>query len=160
MLDTFRKESGLVYKRETIHHPPSVVILPLINKNELLLISQFRHAINKEILEIPAGTSEPGESMLACAKRELAEETGYTASKWTRLIDFYPAPGISTERMTLFVAEKLRPLSKRIAMDVDESIVTAVTPIRKAVQMVQKGKIIDAKSIIGILWGLNLIRWK
>lgn len=159
-LDTFRKESGVVYKRETIHHPPSVVILPLLNKNEVVLIRQFRHAINKTILEIPAGTSEPGESMLACAKRELAEETGYTASKWTRFIDFYPAPGISTERMTLFVAEKLKPLPKRIAMDLDESIVTTVTPIPKAIQMVRKKQIIDAKSIIGILWGLKLIQWK
>jgi ADP-ribose pyrophosphatase len=158
-VDTFKKESGFVYKRETIHHPPSVVILPFIRTNELVLIKQFRHAINRVICEIPAGTSEPGESMLACAKRELAEETGYTASRWTRLIDFYPAPGISTERMTLFVARGLKPLRKRLAMDADESIAPAITPVPKAIQMVKKNQIIDAKSIIGLLWGLSLIRW-
>jgi len=158
-LDTFRKPSGEAYIRETIHHPASVVILPILDDGRLALIRQFRHAVNGIIYEIPAGTSEPGEPLLACAKRELAEEAGYSASRWKRLCEFYPAPGISTERMALFVATGLKKLKKPVPMDKDEQITVQLTPVRKALQWVRRNKIVDAKSIIGILWGLEKIRW-
>ena len=158
-LDTFRKPSGEAYLRETIQHPPSVVILPLLDDGRVLLIRQFRHAVNRPIYEIPAGTREPGEPALACAKRELMEETGYSASRWKRICEFYPAPGISTERMDLFVATALKKLKKRIPMDKDEQISVHPVPARRALQLVRRNKIIDAKSIIGLLWGLNRINW-
>ncbi len=158
-LDTYHKPSGDFYIRETIQHPVSVVILPVLNDSRVLLIRQFRHAVNSIIYEIPAGTTEPGEPALACAKRELAEETGYTASRWKRLCEFYPAPGISTERMALYVAKGLKKLEKRIPMDKDEQITVHITPAQKVLQMIRKNQIVDAKSIIGVLWGLDRICW-
>ena len=143
-----------------ILHPPSVVILPVLDDGRVVLIRQFRHAINRTIYEIPAGTREPGEPALACAKRELMEEAGYSASRWKRICEFYPAPGISTERMDLFVARGLKKLKKRIPMDKDERITVHPAPARRALQLVRQNKIMDAKSIIGILWGLNRINWE
>ena len=158
-LDTFRKANGDSYIRETIQHPPSVVILPVLSDGRVALIRQFRHAVNGTIHEIPAGTREPNEPALACAKRELAEETGYEASRWKRLCEFYPAPGISTERMDLYVASGLKKLKKAVPMDQDEQIAVHLVSARQAMQMVRKNKIIDAKSILGILWGLGKIKW-
>lgn len=158
-LDTFRMPGGEFLLRETIQHPPSVVILPLFEDGRVLLIRQFRHAVGKIIYEIPAGTREPKEPPLACAKRELVEETGYGARHWRRICEFYPAPGISTERMTLYAATGLFVPKKKLAMDEDEQITVRITPQRRVLRMIQKNGIIDAKSIIGILWGLNRIRW-
>ena len=158
-LDTFRKPGGESYIRETIQHPPSVVILPALDGDRVALIRQFRHAVNGILYEIPAGTCEAGESSLACAKRELAEETGYSASRWKRLCEFYPAPGISTERMDLFVASGLKKLEKPVPMDKDEQITLYPVTGRRALQLVKENKILDAKSIIGILWGLGRIKW-
>lgn len=159
LLDTFRKPSGESYLRETIQHPPSVVILPILDGGRVALIRQFRHAVNSILYEIPAGTREPGESTLACAKRELMEETGFTASRWKRLCEFYPAPGISTERMDLFVASALKKLRKPVPMDKDEQITVHPAGVRQVLRLVRTNKIIDAKSIIGILWGLDRIKW-
>ncbi|MDO8730226.1 MAG: NUDIX hydrolase [Candidatus Omnitrophota bacterium] len=143
-----------------ILHPPSVVILPVLDDGRVVLIRQFRHAIKRTIYEIPAGTREPNEPALACAKRELMEETGYSASRWKRICEFYPAPGISTERMDLFVARGLKKLKKRIPMDKDERITVHPAPVHRALQLVRQNKIMDAKSIIGILWGLDRVKWK
>lgn len=159
-LDTFRLPDGTQLKRETIQHPPSVVILPVFPDGRILLIRQFRHAVGRFIHEIPAGTSEPGEPMLACARRELIEETGYAARHWKKLCRFYPAPGISTERMDLFVATGLFVPKQKLSMDEDEQITVKITPQREVLQMVRRNRIIDAKSIIGILWGLERIQWK
>lgn len=159
-LDTFRMPNGHSLLRETIQHPPSVVILPVFEDGKVLLIRQFRHAVGRVIYEIPAGTSEPGEPLLRCARRELIEETGYAARRWKKLCRFYPAPGISTERMDCFVATGLYVPKKKLAMDEDEHIVVKITPIPKALEMVRRNQIIDAKSIIGLLWGLERIRWK
>ena len=158
-LDTFRKPSGETYLRETIQHPPSVVILPLLEDGRVVLIRQFRHAVNGIIYEIPAGTREVGEPALACAKRELMEEAGYSATRWKRICQFYPAPGISTERMDLFVAGGLKKLLKPVPMDKDEQITTHPTSVGNTLKLIRTSKIIDAKSIIGILWGLNRIKW-
>ena len=158
-LDTFRKPNGDSYIRETIRHPPSVVILPVFDDGRVALIRQFRHAVNGIIYEIPAGTCEPGEPSLACAKRELMEEAGYTGSRWKRLCRFYPAPGISTERMDLFTASGLKKLAKPVPMDKDEQITVHPVSARQALRLVRRNRIVDAKSIIGILWGLNRIQW-
>lgn len=158
-LDTFRMPDGEFLLRETLQHPPSVVILPVFEDGRILLIRQFRHAVGKIIYEIPAGTCEPKEPALTCAKRELIEETGYSARTWRRICEFYPAPGISTERMTLYAATGLFVPKKKLAMDEDEQITVRITPRRKVLRMVRNNEIIDAKSIIGILWGLKRIHW-
>lgn len=159
-LDTFRKPNGESYIRETIQHPPSVVILPVLDDGRVVLIRQFRHAVNGIIYEIPAGTCEANEPTLACAKRELNEEAGYSASRWKKICTFYPAPGISTERMDLFVARGLKKVVKRAAMDKDEQITVHPASARQTLQMVKTNKIIDAKSIVGITWGLGKIEWR
>lgn len=159
-VDTFRMPGGKLLLRETIQHPPSVVILPLFPDGRILLIRQFRHAVGRVLYEIPAGTREPNEPALACARRELIEETGTSARRWKRLCRFYPAPGISTERMDLFTATGLFVPKKKLAMDEDEHISVRITPQSEALRMIRRNEIIDAKSIIGILWGLNKISWK
>ena len=150
---------GGTFRRETIRPPSSVVILPIAAGNRVVLIRQFRNALGRYIYEIPAGTSEPGESLAACAKRELAEEAGYRAAHWKRLFEFYPAPGVSTERMVLYRADQLSLLKKAPAKDKDEYITTVIVPAKEAIAMVRHNKIADAKSIIGILFGLERIRW-
>ena len=158
-LDSYRTADGKSFLRETIWHPASVVILPILPGNRLLLIRQFRHALGRYLFEIPAGTSEPNEPLLSCAKRELAEEAGHRASRWERLTMFYPAPGISTERMVLYRASRLTPLSHPLAKDPDEYITSHIVSAAEAVRLVQRNRIIDAKSIIGILMGLGRVRW-
>ncbi len=158
-MDTFRAADGRRFRRETIHHPASVVILPLLAGNRVVLIRQFRSALGRYIYEIPAGTAEPGEPLARCARRELAEEAGYRAARWTRLHAFYPAPGISTERMVLFRAEGLSLLTRAPDKDPDEYITNVVVPAKEAIAMVRKNQIVDAKSIIGILFGLKKICW-
>ena len=158
-LDTFRTAAGRSFRRETFRHPASVVIIPILEKGRVLLIRQFRHALGRYIYEIPAGTSEPGEPLLSCAKRELAEETGFSAAHWKRLYELCPAPGVSTERMVLYRASRLSPLTRKMAKDKDEYITPKTVSARTALRMVQKNQIIDAKSILGLLMGLERIRW-
>ncbi len=142
--------------RETVIHPGAVVILPFVDKSHLLLLKQFRYAAKANLWEIPAGTRERGESTLSCAKRELEEETGFKAKRWRFLSRFFPAPGISTEVMTLYLAQDLIPGSKNL--DPDEWIVHEAVSLDKAIRMIQKGIIQDAKSIVGILWAKLLLR--
>ena len=159
-LDYYKTADGHSFHRETFRHPPSVVIMPILEGNKILLLRQFRHALGRYIYEIPAGTSEPGESLLTCAKRELAEETGYHARRWKKLYEFYPAPGVSTERMALYRAKGLKPLTHRVAKDEDEYITLLIVSAAQALKLVRTNSIIDAKSIIGILSGLDRIRWE
>ncbi|PIQ82745.1 MAG: ADP-ribose pyrophosphatase [Candidatus Omnitrophica bacterium CG11_big_fil_rev_8_21_14_0_20_64_10] len=158
-INTYQAPSGHRYRREVIQHPMSVVILPLLPGRRLLLIRQYRHAIGRTIYELPAGTSEPGEAPLPCAKRELAEETGHRAGRWERLCDFYPAPGISTERMVLYRAARVTPLARKVAMDADEIITTEAVTEKEALRMIRSNQILDAKTIVGLLVGLKRVRW-
>ena len=158
-LDRFQAADGRSFLRETIQHPVSVAILPLTREGQILLIRQYRHAVGRYLYEIPAGTTEPGEPPLACAKRELIEETGYTAKRWKRICRFYPAPGISTERMVLYAATGATPYKGGTHLDEDEQISLRVTPPAQALRMARRNQIVDAKSIIGLLWGLGRIRW-
>ncbi len=139
-----------VVTRELIDHPGAVVILPFVDKNHIILLKQFRHAAQGDLWEIPAGTLEPGEKPIHCAKREIEEETGFKAKRWVFLSRFFSAPGISNEIMTLYKAENLVPGRKNL--DHDEWIEHEVVSIKKACQMIKKGTIRDAKTIIGLLW--------
>lgn len=158
-LDRYRAADGRSFQRETIRHPASVVILPVLEGGRIVMIRQFRHALNRYIHEIPAGTSEPGEPLSACARRELAEETGFCAQRWKRLLEFYPTPGVSTERMVLYRAEGLSPLKRKAAKDQDEYITLKIVSQKEALRMVRKNQVVDAKSILGILLGLGRIQW-
>ena len=136
--------------RETVLHPGSVVIVPMLDRSHLIFVRQFRRAIGRTILELPAGTVTPGEPRLRCAKRELEEETGWRAARWQRLGRFYPAPGFLAEFMTIFLATTL---SRREAHpEPDEIITPIVLSLREAKAKIRTGAICDAKSVIGVLF--------
>ncbi len=140
-----------IITRELVKHPGAVVIIPYVDKRHILLLKQFRYAAQGDLWEIPAGTLETKENVLRCAQRELEEETGFKAKRWKQLTQFFPAPGVTNELMTLFKAEGLIPGRKNL--DHDEIIESHVVSLKRARQMIQKGEIRDAKTIVGILWG-------
>lgn len=155
--DTIRWTDGRVFDREVIHHPRSVVLLPILPDGRVVMIRQFRAAIERFIHEIPAGTSEPGESMIACCRRELAEEIGYAALRYELITRFFPAPGISTEEMYFYRATGLTKLTHPPAKDDDELITPYIVTAAQALTMVKKGRVVDAKSILGLLIGLKAV---
>jgi ADP-ribose pyrophosphatase len=147
-LDEIENPSGRRWTLEVVEHPGAVGIVALFSGGDLLLVRQTRHAVGRALLEIPAGTLEPPETPEACARRELAEEAGYAAATWERLATFYPAPGISTEEMHLFLAQDLTPVS---AAREEEDLTVHRVPLAVARRLVATGEIRDAKSIVGIL---------
>ncbi len=136
--------------RETVQHPGSVVIVPMPNRSHVVFVRQFRRAIGRTILELPAGTLTPGEPRQRCAKRELEEETGWRAAHWRRLGEFYPAPGFLAEYMTIFLATSLTRLEAH--PEPDEIITPIVLSLREAKAKIRTGAICDAKSVIGVLF--------
>jgi len=145
--------SGRRVRRDTVRHPGSVAVLALNDRAQVLLLRQFRYAVGRVIWEIPAGTLEPGERPLACARRELAEETGYRAGRWRKLTTIYPSPGILDERLHLYVAWELRGGASRT--EPDEDITCRWLPVRRALAMVRSGSIGDAKSICALLYAVQ-----
>jgi len=136
-------------KVEIIKYPHSVGIIPLMGKNKIILIKQYRFPLEKKIWEIPAGKILKGESSLSGAKRELEEETGYRAKKWKKLISFYMVPGYSTEYMTLFLAQDL--VFKGRKLDKDEFINNPrIFNLEKVKKMIKEGEIKDIKTILSI----------
>ncbi|MGL5096801.1 MAG: NUDIX hydrolase, partial [Planctomycetia bacterium] len=101
--------AGDCLRREFVAHPGSVVLLPVLDDGRLVFIRNYRHTLDRVLLELPAGTRNPGEPPLAAAARELAEETGYRAESLTVVFEFYPAPGLTDERMTVVRADRLTP---------------------------------------------------
>lgn len=132
-----------------VSHPGAVAIVPLFENGDVMLLKQFRPALGREIIEIPAGTLEPGETPLATARREIAEETGYRARRWSKLGTFYTAPGFCTELMHLYSARDLSPADAE--GDADEVIRPLRIPFRRALEWVHRQRIRDAKSIAGLL---------
>ncbi len=138
--------------RETVRHPGSVVIVPVLPDRRILFIRQYRRAIGKPLVELPAGTLGHGENRLLCAKRELEEETGWRAARWRKLGEFYPAPGFLSEYMTIFLAQQLTPSAAH--PEPDEVITPLPMTLTTALRRIRSGSICDAKSIIGI-WLAN-----
>ena len=144
-------------RRDVVRHNGSVVILAIdARKNpedpEILLIRQYRHAAGQFLLELPAGRIEPGEKLIPAAKRELLEETGYRAQKWTRLVDYYASPGFVAESMDILLAEDLVHAPGEGTPDEDEHIEVHPTPLSEAVRLALTGKLHDGKSLIGVLF--------
>jgi ADP-ribose pyrophosphatase len=144
-----REPNGITAPRDVIHHPGSVVILAVDNKKRALLERQYRHAARKYLWELPAGRIDPGESPLAAAKRELLEETGYTARRWRRLLFYYASPGFLSETMAVYLAEQLT--AGPAHPEADESIQTRFFPLAPLVRKAATGKLQDGKTISALL---------
>jgi len=140
--------------RETVQHPGAVVIVPMLGASRIVFVRQYRRAINRELLELPAGTLEPGERKDACARRELEEETGWRAARLRRIGQFYAAPGFISEQLTVFLAQGLTPVAAR--PDPDEFVRPVVLPLRTALSRIASGSICDAKTIIGVLFARRI----
>lgn len=147
-LDEVEMPSGRRVVYEIVEHRGAVVMVPVTADGRVLMVRQFRQAVGRELLELPAGTIEKGESPDACARRELAEEVGQAAGRWERLRSFFPSPGVLTEEMHIFLARDLRPMA---AAREEEDLRVEAMPLGEARRRVDSGEIRDAKSIIGIL---------
>lgn len=148
--DTIRLPDGKISSREYIRHPGAVVVLPLFEDNSVLLERQFRYPLNRVFIEFPAGKIDPGEDSLATAKRELQEETGYTASDWKFVCTIHNAIAYSNEYLDIFVA---RGLNSGVAkLDDGEFLEIFSAPLHDVLDWVQEGKITDVKTIIGAFW--------
>lgn len=141
---------GRTIARETILHPGAVVVVPILSDGRVVLVRQYRRAVKRMLLELPAGTLEPGEPREACARRELQEETGWRARRLRRLGRFYAAPGFVSEQMTIFLAQGLT--RGRAHPEPDEMVHPVILPMGKALRYVRSGRICDAKTIIGLLF--------
>jgi ADP-ribose pyrophosphatase len=148
-VDRVRLPFGKEATREVVEHRGAVGLVPLDEQGRVLMVRQYRVPASRVLLEIPAGTLEEGEDPLACAQRELQEETGYAADCLEPLAAFYSAPGFCTEYLHIFRATGLRNNPRRA--DVDENIVLERVHLCEALDMVRRGDICDAKSIIGLL---------
>ena len=151
--DNVLEPSGVRARRDIVRHSGSVVILAIDESHrepQILLEHQYRHAAQRYLWELPAGRIDAGEKGLPAAKRELLEETGYTASRWKRILQFWASPGFVAEGMSLYMARGLR--SGTAQPEADEVIRVRFFPLSEAVRMVLRGAIRDAKTICGILW--------
>ena len=135
--------------RETIQHPGAVVIVPVLEDRRIVFVRQYRRAVKRELLELPAGTLGPGERREACARRELEEETGWRAGQLRRLGQFFAAPGFVSEQMTLFLAQQLQRADAH--PEPDELVRPVSLSLSSALAQIYSGAICDAKTIIGIL---------
>ncbi len=141
---------GELKHREVIRHPGSVVIVPVLDADHVCLIKNFRVAVDQPLIELPAGTLEPPETPLACARRELTEETGFRTDELTEVTAFFAAPGILDERMHLFVARNLTEGPPQ--REPDEEIENLIVTFDEAINMLRQGQIQDAKTMVGLLW--------
>ena len=140
---------GIEIKRAIVQHNGSAVMMPVDDKKRILLVRQYRLPARAFMWEIPAGRVDKGETVLQAAKRELTEETGYKAKKWTKLASFYVSPGFLAEKMTIYVAEELKEGEQK-PME-DERIQMQWYRAKEVDEMIKAGKIQDAKTIIGFL---------
>jgi len=148
-----QEPDGVQVRRDIVEHPGSIVILAVDHSGKtprVLLERQYRHAAADRLWELPAGSLDPGEEPLRAAKRELLEETGYSAAKWQKALYFFVSPGFLTESMHVFLATGLK--KGQAQPEEDERIAVRFFPLYQAVQMAISGKIIDAKTIAPLLW--------
>lgn len=151
--DEVFEPTGIRARRDIVRHTGSVVVLAVEESSSsprILLEKQYRHAAGKFLYELPAGRIDEGEKELEAAKRELLEETGYSARSWKRILRFWASPGFVAEPMSLYLARDLRP--GKAQPENDEVIENKLVPLKKAVAMATNGTIEDAKTIAGVLW--------
>ena len=148
--DSVSLPDGAQTHREFIRHPGAVVILPLFDDGTVLLERQFRYPLDQVFIEYPAGKIDPGEDPLECAKRELQEETGYTASDWQFVCTIHNAIAYSDEHLDLYLARGLMPGEAKL--DDGEFLETFRARLPDMLEMVRNGQVTDVKTVIGTFW--------
>ncbi len=154
--DLVRMPDGAQASREVVEHPGAVAIVALDEAGQVLLIRQYRHAVSRLLWELPAGLRDvPGEPPLATAQRELLEEAGYRASDWRVLVDFFPSPGISTERLRIYLARGLSLVPEQdrtyVRQHEEAHLVQAWVPLAEAVGLLLAGELHNGVTAVGIL---------
>jgi ADP-ribose pyrophosphatase len=148
--DTVSLPDGQQAVREYLTHPGAVAIVALLDDGRVLLERQYRYPIAKACIEIPAGKLDPNESPLLCAQRELAEETGYTAKKWSYIRRIHPVISYSTEFIDIYLAEDLVPGASHL--DEEEFLDVFAAPLEQLIAWVEEGEITDVKTTISAYW--------
>lgn len=158
--DRVRLPDGKESEREYIKHPGAVVVLPLFDDGTVLLERQFRYPMRDVFIEFPAGKIDPGEDHLDCAKRELVEETGYTAREWHYLCTIHNAIAYSDEHLEIFLARGLTAGDAKL--DEGEFLETFTATVPEMLDWVRAGKITDVKTVIGAFWLERILdgRWQ
>ena len=145
-----RTPFGKVLSRQVLEHPGCVVIIPRTASGKYILVRQYRFPLEKHLWEFPAGGKEPGETFPQAAKRELMEEIGMRPKKLKKLLEFYPTPGVSGEKMHVFLAWGLEPAVAQ--KDEDEDIELGTFSLLEIQQMIRRGEIADGKTLIGFFY--------
>ena len=148
--DTVQLSNGEKSTREWIKHPGAACCVPILTNSMIGLIKQFRYAIGKEMIELPAGKIDKNEKPIECARRELEEEIGYRAQKFIFLTEIHPAIGFCNQKISIYLAENL--IKTKTKLDPDEFVELIPTTMKNAIEMIECGLITDAKTIIGLLW--------
>lgn len=154
--DVVIEPGGVEAERDIIVHPGSVVVLPIFKDGRILLIRQYRHSVGEFLWELVAGRKESNESPMAGARRELLEETGYTAKRIRKLMRVVPTPGFVNEWMWIFAAEGLTEGAAQ--PEEDEKITPRIFTLKQAEKMIERSKLRDAKSICGILYYMRFLK--
>ncbi|MDR3195789.1 MAG: NUDIX hydrolase [Endomicrobium sp.] len=152
--DEVQLPNGNLAIREYVKHPGAAAVLPFIDKENIVLVKQYRYAVGKVTYEIPAGKIDAGETPIECITRELEEETGCIAKKFELLLSFYPTAALSTELLHIFSAFDLEEGS--LNLDEDEFVGKEIVSFKNALDMVKGGYIKDSKTIIALLYFANL----
>ncbi|KAB2333756.1 NUDIX domain-containing protein [Bacillus mesophilum] len=151
-VDDVELPNGKQAKRELIKHPGAVAVLAVTDDQKIIMVEQYRKALEKTIVEIPAGKLEQGEDPQECAKRELEEETGYEAAEWSLLTSFYTSPGFADEIVHLYIAKGLTQKENSAELDEDEFVNLMELTLAEAEQLVDEQRIYDAKTAYAVLY--------
>ena len=149
-VDKVRSADGHIGTREYLRHPGAVMVIPLLADGQVVLERQFRYPLKRTVIEFPAGKIDAGESALTCGQRELLEETGYRAGRWSYLGGLHNAIGYSDERIEMFLAEELT--LEGATLDAGETLEVFTTPLPQLLQWVREGTVIDVKTMVGAMW--------
>lgn len=154
VVDHVKYSSGNEAAREIMQHPGGSVVLALFDNNDILLVKQYRYPIGGEVIELPAGKLDADEDPQHCADRELREETGYVAKRWTKLTTIMTTPGFCDERLHIYMAEDLSISPRGQMLEEGEQTIRLIrVQLSEAIAMVEREEIVDGKSIVGILMG-------
>ena len=156
--DRLREENGSEIVREVVRHAGGAGCLPLFDDGRVALVKQYRHPARRELLEIPAGRIEAGETPVECAAREVEQEIGFRVGRIEPLADFYSTPGFCEERLYVYLATELEQAEQNL--DHDEFVEIVYLPLNEAVAMAERGEIEDSKTIIALLLAARKVRLK